>query len=403
MAPSPLSRASRRRCGGPGRRREKHVHVMGGADIMRQALAAGLVDRLSIIIAPVILGGGKRLFEGFEHDIELEHLGGGSRGSPPSSTTGSSDEAVAAAAVTCPSPAERARGTGRAAYPAPRHGCRDRAWVKPPMPRAGADGCLARRGTGPVIPSVGGMSTHIETLVIGAGQAGLSTAYHLGRGPGLPRHRRPHSRRRRLAPALGLPAALHACPLRRAAGHAVPGGPVALPEQGRDRGLPRGVCRAVPDPGAPGHDGAPGVVRRRALPRRDRRRGLPGRQRRGGHRHLRAGAEHPRLRRGPRRLHHPAPLQRVPPARAARRRAGAGGRRVPLRPRHRVRGGADPADHARRAGPRPEPVRLESPLARVAFPLLWFVWGTVLDRRTPMGRKPCSTSGSTAARPCGQA
>jgi dihydrofolate reductase len=54
---------------------EKHVHVMGGADIMRQALAAGLVDRLSIIIAPVILGGGKRLFEGFEHDIELEHLG----------------------------------------------------------------------------------------------------------------------------------------------------------------------------------------------------------------------------------------------------------------------------------------------------------------------------------------
>lgn len=54
---------------------EKHVHVMGGADIMRQALAAGLVDRLSIIIAPVILGGGKRLFEGFEHDIELEQLG----------------------------------------------------------------------------------------------------------------------------------------------------------------------------------------------------------------------------------------------------------------------------------------------------------------------------------------
>ncbi|HET6693421.1 MAG TPA: portal protein, partial [Pedococcus sp.] len=33
------------------------------------------------------------------------------------------------------------------------------------------------------------------------------------------------------------------------------------------------------------------------------------------------------------------------------------------------------------------PVRLDSPLARVAFPLLWFVWGTVLDRRTPMGRK----------------
>jgi putative flavoprotein involved in K+ transport len=32
-------------------------------------------------------------------------------------------------------------------------------------------------------------------------------------------------------------------------------------------------------------------------------------------------------------------------------------------------------------------VRLESPLARLGFPVLWFVWGTVLDRRTPMGRK----------------
>ena len=53
----------------------KNVHVMGGADVLRQALEQGLVDRLSIIIAPVILGGGKRLFDGFERDIELEHLG----------------------------------------------------------------------------------------------------------------------------------------------------------------------------------------------------------------------------------------------------------------------------------------------------------------------------------------
>jgi dihydrofolate reductase len=53
----------------------KDVHVMGGADVIRQALAAGLVDELTIIIAPLVLGGGKRLFEGFDHDIELEHLG----------------------------------------------------------------------------------------------------------------------------------------------------------------------------------------------------------------------------------------------------------------------------------------------------------------------------------------
>jgi dihydrofolate reductase len=54
---------------------DKQVHVMGGAQIIRQALAAGLVDELSIIVAPVILGGGKRLFEGFSQTIDLEHLG----------------------------------------------------------------------------------------------------------------------------------------------------------------------------------------------------------------------------------------------------------------------------------------------------------------------------------------
>lgn len=53
---------------------DKDVHVMGGADVIRQALAAGLVDELTIILAPLILGGGKRLFEGFSVDIELEHV-----------------------------------------------------------------------------------------------------------------------------------------------------------------------------------------------------------------------------------------------------------------------------------------------------------------------------------------
>jgi dihydrofolate reductase len=54
---------------------EKDVHVMGGADVIRQALAAGLVDELTIIVAPLILGGGKQLFEGFTQSIELEHIG----------------------------------------------------------------------------------------------------------------------------------------------------------------------------------------------------------------------------------------------------------------------------------------------------------------------------------------
>jgi dihydrofolate reductase len=54
---------------------DKDVHVMGGADVIRQALEAGLVDELSIIVAPVLLGGGKRLFDGFATSLELEHLG----------------------------------------------------------------------------------------------------------------------------------------------------------------------------------------------------------------------------------------------------------------------------------------------------------------------------------------
>ena len=54
---------------------DKDVHVMGGADVIRQALDAGLVDELSIIIAPVVLGGGKHLFDGFTRSLELEHIG----------------------------------------------------------------------------------------------------------------------------------------------------------------------------------------------------------------------------------------------------------------------------------------------------------------------------------------
>ena len=53
----------------------KRVHVMGGAQILREALAARMVDELTIIIAPVVLGAGKRLFDGFPHGFELEHLG----------------------------------------------------------------------------------------------------------------------------------------------------------------------------------------------------------------------------------------------------------------------------------------------------------------------------------------
>jgi dihydrofolate reductase len=53
----------------------KDVSVMGGADVIRQALRAGQVEELAISIAPVVLGGGKRLFDdGFRETLRLEHL-----------------------------------------------------------------------------------------------------------------------------------------------------------------------------------------------------------------------------------------------------------------------------------------------------------------------------------------
>ena len=54
---------------------DKDVNIMGGADVIRQALDAGLVDELTIIVAPVVLGGGKRLFDTFTKSLDLEHLG----------------------------------------------------------------------------------------------------------------------------------------------------------------------------------------------------------------------------------------------------------------------------------------------------------------------------------------
>jgi dihydrofolate reductase len=53
----------------------KRVHLMGGADLIRQGLGAGYIDELTVIVAPVVLGGGKRLFDGFTQSLDLEHLG----------------------------------------------------------------------------------------------------------------------------------------------------------------------------------------------------------------------------------------------------------------------------------------------------------------------------------------
>jgi dihydrofolate reductase len=53
---------------------DKDVAIGGGADVIRQGLDAGLIDELAIIVAPVILGGGKPLFEGFTKSLDLEPI-----------------------------------------------------------------------------------------------------------------------------------------------------------------------------------------------------------------------------------------------------------------------------------------------------------------------------------------
>ena len=44
------------------------VWLAGGASVINQYLAAGLVDEIDLSIAPMVLGGGERLFEGLERD-----------------------------------------------------------------------------------------------------------------------------------------------------------------------------------------------------------------------------------------------------------------------------------------------------------------------------------------------
>jgi dihydrofolate reductase len=50
---------------------DKDVLVAGGAEAAQQVLGAGLLDEMQIHLAPVLLGGGTRLFDGVA-DVELE-------------------------------------------------------------------------------------------------------------------------------------------------------------------------------------------------------------------------------------------------------------------------------------------------------------------------------------------
>jgi dihydrofolate reductase len=52
----------------------KDVTIGGGAEVINQYLAAGLIDELELHLAPLVLGGGAKLFDGVGPDLELEQI-----------------------------------------------------------------------------------------------------------------------------------------------------------------------------------------------------------------------------------------------------------------------------------------------------------------------------------------
>ncbi|MGQ0608695.1 MAG: dihydrofolate reductase family protein [Chloroflexota bacterium] len=51
---------------------DRDVFIGGGADVINQYVAAGLVDELELHVVPIILGGGARLFQGVGPEVKLE-------------------------------------------------------------------------------------------------------------------------------------------------------------------------------------------------------------------------------------------------------------------------------------------------------------------------------------------
>jgi dihydrofolate reductase len=50
------------------------VFIGGGAAIINEYLAAGLVDEIELHVVPILLGGGARLFDGVGRDVKLEQI-----------------------------------------------------------------------------------------------------------------------------------------------------------------------------------------------------------------------------------------------------------------------------------------------------------------------------------------
>ncbi|MHB8234578.1 MAG: dihydrofolate reductase family protein [Solirubrobacteraceae bacterium] len=53
---------------------DSDVSLAGGADVTQQLLRAGLLDELTLSVAPVLLGGGTRLLEKLGDDVRLEQV-----------------------------------------------------------------------------------------------------------------------------------------------------------------------------------------------------------------------------------------------------------------------------------------------------------------------------------------
>ena len=121
---------------------DKDVSIGGGGDVIRQGLDAGIVDELHIIVAPVILGGGKPLFKDFTKSLDLENRGVRHPAGRPSSSSrsdGRPSDPPDSAAVTsslrnrladiergCASPCQGASAFGSSTLPirtSPPHTC----------------------------------------------------------------------------------------------------------------------------------------------------------------------------------------------------------------------------------------------------------------------------------------
>ena len=196
------------------------------------------------------------------------------------------------------------------------------------------------------------MDEHVETVIIGAGQAGLSTGYHLARrGRSFVILEAAHAGRRQSgATPVRLAAAVQPGMVRRPAGSAVPGGPLDVPDKDEMADYLEAYARALRAAGAHRRRGRQLSARRRAATSSARRRRTgsspttswspPGPSSAPIVPDF-AGELDPRIRQ----LH----SGDVPRPVATAGRAGPGGRRQPLGRRHRLRGGAEPPDRPVRA------------------------------------------------------